>query len=89
MSSKCWYLCNKHSKQGKLVLLQTPQQFLEATVLGSRWDISVKEATPEAVSRAVALAAGAQKAKYGALQAGWMPATPDEQVCRAPWHSLR
>lgn len=43
----------------------------------------MKEATPEAVGRAVALAAGAQKAKYGALQAGWMPATPDEQARRA------
>ena len=48
----------------------------------SRWDISVKEATPDAVSRAVVLAAGGQKAKYGALQAGWMPATPDEQARR-------
>ena len=28
------------------------------------------------------LAAGGQKAKYGALQAGWMPATPDEQARR-------
>lgn len=82
-------MCNKHSKQGKLVSLATSPAVVDATVLGSRWDISVKEATPEAVSRAVALAAGAQKAKYGALQAGWMPATPDEQVCRAPCHSLR
>jgi len=48
-----------------------------------RWDISVKEATPETVSRAVALAAGGQKPKYGALRAGWMPATPDEQARRA------
>ncbi|KAK9831517.1 hypothetical protein WJX81_004931 [Elliptochloris bilobata] len=45
-----------------------------------RWDISIKEATPDAVSRAAVLAAGGQKAKYGALHAGWMPATPDEQV---------
>lgn len=53
---------------------------LQRRASSRRWDISIKEATPDAVSRAVLLAAGGQKVKYGALQAGWMPATPDEQA---------
>ena len=67
-----------------------PRHSLKHTIrqaVSRRWDISNKEATPDAVSRAVNLAAGGQKAKYGALQAGWMPATPDEQARRKLSHT--